>query len=967
MKFIKENIPSKIKKLRQWVAWKSKIVVENDREVKKKPPIDPKTGKYASVTDPSTWGTFKEAEDRCQKDNLDGVGFVFTPDDPYGGIDLDNCRAPQSKKIEPWANKIIEEANSYTEISPSGKGVKIFLKGKLPGGGRHQGNIEMYDRTHYFTLTGRHLGGTPSFIKDRPKTIVKLYNESFLLEESVKADRPTRATELTDAEIIERAKAAENGEKFSRLWSGEWKKDYLSPSHGDQALAALLAFWTRNPQRLDTLMRQSGLLKSQKRIKKWEEIHDPQNNRTYGQKTIDKALAMVKVGFGQDPSISIIKKLEDYFQSVQQDPKTAVAKVLADQDILEQLCFLKSHDLAHYERFLMQLSLAGVPVRNIDALKRAIKDQKKGGQPGSNKKELELLKKYLPDSPLSDEVSIPQGWFINEEGLFKTNDDGPPIQVARKPVLIIRKLKNIGDGSQDIQLSWRKGGKWTSRIVDRVEIADARRIVNLADYGFPVTSATSRSIVEFLSAFEATNDQLIPAALTTHQMGWVGKDGKYGFLCGRHLITGNSQNSTKTKVIFRGADSGASQIAAAFEKEGTFREWKKVIELIEDYPLITPAVYAALAPPLIPILGAQNSIIDWAGPTSTGKTTALQIGASCWGNPNLKAEDGVIKSWDATATWLDRATAVYKNLPVILDDTQRAKDPDLITKFIYLFSSGQGRGRGTISGLENILSWETIALSSGESKITDLARGGGSNARVLSLWGIPFKKKGIASANRIEEIKTIILSNYGHAGPRFVEYLINERKKWNKWGQDYSELIRQYQANAGQNEVALRQADYIALLHMSAFLAAKALEIRIDYANHLDRIFQMTLAASSRADKAKEAFEVVMSWASSRKESFWRSGGSEKAQPSDGWLGVWNPDGKKDFIAFMPHHLRDFLKAKGYEPHAIIQTWGDKKWILRDRKDLARKVMLDGERVRCYFLKKEISSPPKTVRRIRQG
>ena len=144
-----KKIPQELKNLNQWVVWKW----ETRNGKKTKPPYDPKTGKRASHSNSATWGTFEQAVKALDR-GFDGIGFAFTEDDPYCGIDLDDCRDPISEIIKPWALKIIKDFDSYTEISPSKTGLKIFIKGKLPGGGIKTKHVEIYDRLRYFTVTG---------------------------------------------------------------------------------------------------------------------------------------------------------------------------------------------------------------------------------------------------------------------------------------------------------------------------------------------------------------------------------------------------------------------------------------------------------------------------------------------------------------------------------------------------------------------------------------------------------------------------------------------------------------------------------------------------------------------------------------------------------------------------------------------------------------------------------------------
>jgi putative DNA primase/helicase len=142
-----EGIPKELKARRQWVDWK---LEERDGDVTKVP-YTPCTGCKASTTDLMTWGTFEES--LAGLEQFDGVGFVFCSGDPYVGTDLDNCVDPETGRIEPRALQIIEGLNSYTEFSPSGKGVHIIVKGKIPSAVK-RAEIEMYEMKRFFTITG---------------------------------------------------------------------------------------------------------------------------------------------------------------------------------------------------------------------------------------------------------------------------------------------------------------------------------------------------------------------------------------------------------------------------------------------------------------------------------------------------------------------------------------------------------------------------------------------------------------------------------------------------------------------------------------------------------------------------------------------------------------------------------------------------------------------------------------------
>ncbi len=280
-----EVIPQALRNLPQWVIWKTE-----DRNGKStKGPFNPKTKTLASTTNPRTWSDFNTACHVFKQGGYDGVGFVFTDTDPFCGIDLDKCREPDTGIIEPWAQAIIDELKSYTEISPSGQGLHIIIESQLPEGQRRRGQFETYESGRYFTMTGHHLDGTPDCIHNRQAEMEDLHAEVFGSRENAQSTSHTgkSTSRISDDEVLTRARKSKNADKFERLWSGDWT-EYDSQSEGDLALCSMLAFWTKGTaEQIDRLFRQSRLFRE-----KWDEKHFS-DGRTYGEATIAKALLNV--------------------------------------------------------------------------------------------------------------------------------------------------------------------------------------------------------------------------------------------------------------------------------------------------------------------------------------------------------------------------------------------------------------------------------------------------------------------------------------------------------------------------------------------------------------------------------------------------------------------------------------------------------------------------------------------------
>ncbi len=148
------HVPAELRDRAQWVA--VKIVPSTTRPGKTdKLPVNPATGGNASTTDRRTWNTLDQAISRAER--IGGaVGFVFSEDDPYCGLDLDDC-IDINGNIASWARRIIERLDSYTERSLSGTGVHIIVRAVLPPGGRKRHPLEMYDAGRFFVFTGQAL------------------------------------------------------------------------------------------------------------------------------------------------------------------------------------------------------------------------------------------------------------------------------------------------------------------------------------------------------------------------------------------------------------------------------------------------------------------------------------------------------------------------------------------------------------------------------------------------------------------------------------------------------------------------------------------------------------------------------------------------------------------------------------------------------------------------------------------
>ncbi len=288
------RIPAALRERPHWVCWQ--YITRGGKQTKC--PVNARGGGRADSTDPATWASFDEAVAAWKAGGYAGIGYVFTADGPFAGIDLDGC-IDDAGNIVSAARQIIDALNSYTEISPSGRGVKIFIAGRKPDGVGCKSKAiagfkesEVYDRDRFFTVTGQRVPDTPAGVENRQAALDALCIQLWPKKRPPHLNGTVASAGFSgdDEALIQRAGAAKNGDRFKKLWAGDTSLHADDHSGADQALCNLLAFWTgKDAARMDRLFRRSGLFRE-----KWDE---KRGDRTYAQRTIDCAIADCKETF----------------------------------------------------------------------------------------------------------------------------------------------------------------------------------------------------------------------------------------------------------------------------------------------------------------------------------------------------------------------------------------------------------------------------------------------------------------------------------------------------------------------------------------------------------------------------------------------------------------------------------------------------------------------------------------------
>src|SRR5579862_1113394 len=311
-------VPAEMKVKPNWVRWNLEEV--GGRLTKVPYQLN---GNKASSTDSSTWATYKNVANNFMLDETQGLGIVC--DGSFIGFDLDGCRNPETGEITAWAKRVIDALGTYTEITPSGTGVRAYALGQLPEGARRfsiatsagfgdKVGIETYDSSRYFAVTGNRISSTSSMVSSN---VEKAYQMCAEISREYPSDKRKSASHFNttdsnpNSSVVFETSGTYATSKLAVLTYGtitSEKPFVIEDEHGnkvtapsqseaDMSLATLLAMkHGDNSELIDSDFRESSLYRS-----KWDRL---------GESTIQKAiqtskrLTQTKIVVSQDGSVN---------------------------------------------------------------------------------------------------------------------------------------------------------------------------------------------------------------------------------------------------------------------------------------------------------------------------------------------------------------------------------------------------------------------------------------------------------------------------------------------------------------------------------------------------------------------------------------------------------------------------------------------------------------------------------------
>lgn len=505
-------------------------------------------------------------------------------------------------------------------------------------------------------------------------------------------------------------------------------------------------------------------------------------------------------------------------------------------------------------------------------------------------------------------------WIANDAGIYRLKQQGDIVKkdyACKMPIMPAAVLRNIETDTEKVQLAFHRAkSQWSKCVFPRSTISNKNKIIELADRGILVTSDTAAALVTYLGACLANNAEIIPIIQSVERLGWV--DGVF---------------VPYDEALTLDNDGQGAELARAVHSKGTLEEWAAYVAPLRKQSFYLQIVLAAaFASVLIAKVGALPFVLHLWGGTGTGKTVALKVAASIWGNP-----EKYMLTLNGTTNALMGTAALLHNLPLLADELQTIKiDTNFqnYDKLIMQITEGKDRARLTQqSTLKEQKTWNNCFIFTGEEPITQSNSGGGTKNRVIELQ---CKEQIISNGNAVVNF---IDSHYGSAGRAFIEHIAS--KPAETLQQEFQDLQNALLNLSGSSA---KQCAALALIALADAYADEC--IFKDKLQVLD-LKQLAGIAKSLAeiDSAERAYRYIMDVIAENANYFARRGehGYYKAAYGACWGKITD-----DYIAINRTRITEELAKQGYSLNSVVDTWkskgyimtrSDGRWMYTDRLD----------------------------------
>ncbi|MBQ2785840.1 MAG: DUF927 domain-containing protein [Oscillospiraceae bacterium] len=443
-------------------------------------------------------------------------------------------------------------------------------------------------------------------------------------------------------------------------------------------------------------------------------------------------------------------------------------------------------------------------------------------------------------------------WEATDWGIFRDLPNGGRECACAHPIMPISRLVNIDTGEVKLTLWFKRSGrdkKACTTIVDKSTVSTARNITALSSQGISVTSNSASALVDYINDMENLNYDIIQEQKSIGRLGYIPGEGFSPYVEG---------------LVFDG-DASFRNLYQSVESKGNHGVWYETAMECRRQSLTARIMLAAsFASPILSLVGSLPFFVHlWGVDSGTGKTVALMLAASVWGNPALGS---YVQTFNGTQVGQERTAAFLNHLPVCLDELQLTKDSRGKTNFdVYQLAQGVGRSRGKKSGgVELTPTWSCCFLTTGESPLTSISAAAGAVNRVIDIECTA----GSAVLTDGQRISGNLKRNYGFAGQIFVDRLYQDEKTQDAVRQIYQDNFRDLCAGDSTEKQAMAAAAIIT----ADFLASQwvfrddmetAKELVLDVND-----IQEFLASKEAVSAGRRAYDWLCDWVGSNVNRF---------------------------------------------------------------------------------------------------
>lgn len=358
----------------------------------------------------------------------------------------------------------------------------------------------------------------------------------------------------------------------------------------------------------------------------------------------------------------------------------------------------------------------------------------------------------FPQQPMELECGE---WHCDSTGVSKVMKDRVEYACLH-PIMPVERLVNIDTGEEKLRVAFYKGKYWRDFIASKRDLFDGSKIIQFSGLGVSVTSKSAKLLAEYLCDIETLNPDIIPETKSVSRLGYIG--------------SGEQFSPYVDKLVFDG-DANYSTIYDAITEHGNYDKWLETAVKCRNDSLTAQIMLAAsFASVLIKKIGVLCFFVHlWGADSGTGKSVALMLAASVWGDPEIGKYP---QTFNATQVGHEKTAAFLNNIPMCIDELQLSKDSHGHSKFdVYQLAQGVGRTRGNKGGgVDRTPVWALCVLTTGESPIVSENAGAGAVNRVID---IECRASDAVIRDGIG-VSRIIKQNYGFAGKKFVEALTED-------------------------------------------------------------------------------------------------------------------------------------------------------------------------------------------------